>query len=677
MDEIMDPTQPSPEDATGISAKDKKRHAEFRQFIETNKHYKRKLVSNWTTNIDYRRGKPFASQSDDDQIAVNMDWSFTKTKHAALFSQVPKARINHTPESVAAPWVGNFERKLNDTLRAANVESAMSEVMPDCINAAGIGVVLAAMESITEDKEVPAIDVSIFPLAIQEEVRRTGMLFGEPIPMTVVPEIVDRRYTVRRISPSDLLWPIEFTGSDFDNAPWIGHTGRITWAEAVYRFKLTEEDKQEVLTDERTIEDKLSHDYDKEKNDNGMVGFDELFYHEHLYDSESRSYSTIRHMVFLHGKVDPVIDQVWEGQKVVNGAVIGSMKKPLRVLTLAYISDECIPPSDSAIGRAQVNELNKGRTHIHRQRERSIPTDWFDVNRLDPSIQQALMRGTWQRAVPVQGDGTRIIGQVQRSMMPQDNMLFDKIAKQDLQEQWTIGGNQIGTGDDVETKGESNVIQSNFMTKVGMERAKVASFFVGIAQVVAGYLCLYEDPKSFGEGFDPKLSSLLDISILADSTVLLDSAQRLERLNKFVDMYGKSGWVNLEPVLKEIASLSGLDPAVIKAPEPEKPAVPSISLRLTGSEDMSNPLMLALLLASGQAPTPELIEQAKQLIQQSVTMPQPPAPPGMPPGMPTPDGVTPAPPPGTPLPQPAPPPVGSANPEMSLMPTIGKRAEIE
>src|SRR3972149_2870069 len=51
-----------------------KKNKEFKQRIETCKQYRRKLVANWTTNIDYRRGKPFASQTDEDTIAVNIDW---------------------------------------------------------------------------------------------------------------------------------------------------------------------------------------------------------------------------------------------------------------------------------------------------------------------------------------------------------------------------------------------------------------------------------------------------------------------------------------------------------------------------------------------------------------------------------------------------------------------------
>jgi hypothetical protein len=135
-------------------------------------------------------------------------------------------------------------------------------------------------------------------------------------------------------------------------------------------------------------------------------------------------------------------------------------------------------------------------------------------------------------------------------------------------------------------------------------------------------------------------------------------------LNNFVNTYAKSGWVNMEPILKEIATLIGLDPnTVIRKPEPQSPPPPNISLRLTGSEDMHDPLTLGFMLQTGQAPPPELIEKAKQLIQMSVTMTPPPPPPG----------AVPPPPPGMPAGPPTN--IGEANPQAGLLPAITKRGQ--
>jgi hypothetical protein len=335
------------------------------------------------------------------------------------------------------------------------------------------------------------------------------------------------------------------------------------------------------------------------------------------------------------------------------------------VLSLSYITDEAIPPSDTAIGRPQVNELNKSRSQMIQQREHSLPVRWFDVNRVDPIIQQALMRGVWQHMVPVQGNGQNIMGEIGRSAMPNENFTFDRIAKMDLMEIWQTGQGAIGV--DIETKGEVDAVTKNMQTRISRERAKVGKFFCSIAEVLGGLICIYEDPSTIGEGFTPLVSRTLNYSILADSTVLLDSNQRLQKLIDFINFGAKSGVVDITSVMKEIATLSGLDPnVVIIPPKPRPPVEPNISLRLTGTEDMMNPLTLAFLMKSGQAPPPELIEAAKKLIETAVMPPM-----GMQ-GGPTqigdqPPGLVP------PSPDPPPPPVGGDNKDMSALDRINQR----
>lgn len=654
-----------------IETKSKGKNAKFRSSIDSCKNYKKKVNPNWIVNIDFRRGKPFASQSDEDRIVVNLDWSLTKAKQAVLFSQVPQARVNHPPDSTdQGPWVHAFERKLNDVLISSGIETAFDECLPDCINAAGVGIVMVGHESLTQNVEVPSGD---------------PMLGGGGSPVGI-PRVSDSRYLIQRISPFDFLWPVEFTGADFDNCSWIGRSGRVTWAEAVRLFDLKEEDKKAALGEDLRAETYTKDELDKDAPDD-KVGFDEIWYKEYQYDPEATSYSSIHHLVFVNGKTEAVIDKPWEGQKQdEQGQLLGVTRFPLQVLTLAYITDDAIPPSDSAIGRSQVNEINMSRTQMIQQRQRSIPVRWFDVNRVDPALQQTLMRGTWQGMIPVQGQGNNIIGEVARSVMPNEDFNFDQIAKSDLTEAWSIGANQLSSGKGIETAAESTTIEQNFQTRVGRERARVASFFVKIAEVVGGLICLYESPQTFGEGFDPQISRALRYSILADSTVLLDSNQRLQKLMQFINFTAKSGWVDIGSVLKEVATLSGLDPnVVIKPPQPKPPVEPSITLALKGAEDMLNPLTLAFLLKSGQGPEPQLIEQAKQMIAMALAPPPAPQPQGPQDGMgsaaegmggPPMGGMPPSGPQDVgQVPSPPPPAVGDAHPNWEGMSRINKRID--
>ena len=144
---------------------------------------------------------------------------------------------------------------------------------------------------------------------------------------------------------------------------------------------------------------------------------------------------------------------------------------------------------------------------------------------------------------------------------------------------------------------------------------------------------------------------------------------------RFVNFFAKSGWVDVESIVREAATLSGLDPnVVVRPPSPRPPVEPNISLRFTGVEDVLNPLILAFLLKSGQAPDTKLIEQAKSLITASVAPPaQQQLPAGLPPdiaallggGMPPVDGEV--------VPDPPPPGVGEANPEWNPLGRFNRR----
>lgn len=669
-----------------LSLAEKKRLSRFRKDIDLCKSNRKDLLQQWNLNVDYRRGKAYSTSSDKDRIAVPLDWSLTKEKEAVLFSQVPPVRISHPPQTISQevmPWMHRFEQKLNDTGIEAGIESTMNEVLPDCINASGVGVAMVSREAITDTVMMPAVDMSLFPPEFQQMVLSSGMMpDGSPVPMIPTPRTLDARYVVSRVSPADFLWPAAFDGSDFDKAPWLGRSGRISWPEAVQRFGLEETEKKRIVGDSRSAEDRIEKSSNLSTEANAdlyqdTVEFDEIFYKTFQYDQQASTFSGIHHLVFLKGREKPVIDEPWQGQlqDEESGKLLGAQKYPIRVLTLTYITDDAIPPSDSAVGRTQVDELNKSRTNQMLQRTHSTPVNWFDVNRVDPTIQYSLMRGVWQGMIPVQGNGQNIIGAVSRNSFPQDHHQIDQIVKGDLNQLWQVTGQ---FGPDIETGKESSIASSSMQIRIARERAKVGKFFTGIMEVLGGLISIFEDPAELGEGFTPMISRTLCYSILADSTVLLDANQRLEKVMRYINFFAKSGWVDVESLAKEAATLSGLDPAVVvRPPQPRPPVEPNISLRFTGVEDVLNPLIYAFLLKSGQAPDIKLIELAKTHITASVAPPvtQQAPPQGMSPDLASlvgalGGGMT-APP--DEVPSPPVPAVGDANPGWSPMNRMNKR----
>lgn len=606
----------------------------FQSRIAACKNHKRDLVPDWVISRDYRRGKPFPEASDNDRIAVNIDAPFTKAKQATLFSQVPQVVVTpkHPQFAAAAPVFGKV---LNDTLTKSKVGVAMDECLPDMINMSGVAGVIIAYEALEEPAEVPALDPALLP-PDQQMAIMTGAV---QIPMLKTKRTTDSRIVISHVEPEDLLWPVEFKGSDFNDSPWVGRTGRLTWEAAKRTYSLKDEQKPKVLGEDRPIAETTSDEPErKAQEDTEIVTFDEIFYWRHHYHEDEKSFSAIQHMVFITGLDEPVVNEPWKGQQVdeATGSYLGSCLPPVQFCTLTHISGEAIPPSDSAISRPQVDELNQSRTDITRQRKYSLPVRWGDVNRIDATTLQNMQRGEWQNIIPVNGDGSRALGEVARAQYPQENLVADRMAKEDMQNQWGLGNNQLGNFASGErSASEAAIIQSNNQTRVGQERAKVVDFFLRIAQVTAGLLALYGDWDT-----DPQLAAMIGpdgaqrlqswkreaisqefaFSVRADSSVLLDSEQRLARLTRLLNFVAKAPGVNSKPILEEIVSLSGMDPALIVGDPPAAPPqeIPALSLK---GEDLLNPIALATLMRFGCAPGVKELTAAVELLKAASGMP--------------------------------------------------------
>lgn len=627
------------------------------------------FVPEWQRNVDYRKVRPFdATLEDTDRVAIPVDWTQTKAKQAQLFSQVPTVMLTPKAQQVSAA-VPPFAKKLNDTIVASGVGVAMDECLPDAINAAGIGAVLVGYETRQRMKKVPKVDTKLMPPEAVAQVMQTPELVEE------VPEVVDRRFYARRISPASLLWPAEFVGSDFNDAPWLGYSGKMLWSQAQVAFNLKDEDKSKIVgttsqggaqRDVKTVS--TMTDRFKTSDDEDIVEFDELYYWTWRFDPACTSFCQLHRLVFVNGLEQPAVDEPYQGQKATQDGrgYVGVVRNPIQVLTLTYISDEAIPPSDSSVGRAQVDELMKSRSQMVQQRDHSIPMRWFDVNRADPTIIDQLMRGTWQGMIPVNGNGDKAIGEVARAQYPNQNFDFDRTIKDDLQQAWQVGPNQSGDFNEGErSASEANIVQANFQTRIGYERARVSAFFLAIAECLAGLLALFGDfdTPDVGQQELQRLESWdrfaiaqkFVYTIRTDSTVLLDANQRLKKLKNLLDITAKSGFVDIEPIIREMVALSGLDPdQIVKKPNPKGPEPPNVSISVN-KEDVHDPILLAMLLKAGYGPGPDDMDAAKKLLVNSVEAPKPPAPPMPPPGGP--GG------PGGP-PPPLPPKPGGPNPQV-------------
>jgi hypothetical protein len=691
---VTDATEQEPDQAD--TAKNLKIARKFFTEMDLGVKERDKYHATWQANIEARMGRIGAtndtpgvtSDGDQQQTELNPDWSLTKTKTANLYSQVPTVQGTHENKQYAAavaPFMKSVNYELGD--KRTKIAVAMDEMLNDIVNASGVGALMVGYAARFVDKEVPAHDLTGVPPEVVAQLKASGQL-----PMAKVPQITDQRFFATRISPKNLLWPKQFVGSDFDDAPWIGFSGEKSWSEAKSEWKLTDDQKEKVVTGSKEstttslrVSSGVSGADAAGPVTEDIVAYDEIYYWRYRVDPDEPHFCAIWKLVRVDGLDTPVIHEAWKGQKLTDdGYYVGAKKFPVRVGTLTYITDNPIPPSDTEAGKPQVQDLRRSRSQMFMNRKFSQPMRWYDVNRLDPLVQEQLMNGTFQGIIPVNGDGSRSLGELARASYPSEDLTFDRNTRSDLQEIWGLGPNQGGAlsqGD--HTKGEVVTTQQNFATVNGQSRNRIARLFLGAVEVLAGWMCLYsdfptltqEERQAMDQAWDRgRILHDLVLKVLPDSTIVLDVNQELDRVFKFINMTAKSGYVNVKPLIIKAAELSGIDPTeVIVDPQPPKPDDPNISYRFTGKDDMTNPMVLGILQKRGELPSIDelkavidLQKQMLQLAQAPLPAPNPQGPDGVPP--PTPAG------PAGPLPPHVPQPGEEpAHPNWQLTPTIAKR----
>jgi len=570
-------------------------------------------VAGWQTNVRKRIGDERNSNSAETTASsaattavpsVNKDWPLTKAKIALLYSQTPEIRLS-TSDPNAGPLVQQFAAKLNEEIRKANIGARIEEELADVINAAGISAVVLACEKRTETRLMDSIDPMIAGM--------TGQV-PEKIP---VDHVVDIRYPSRRISPASLLVPADFTGSVYDDAHWLAYDDSLPWPTGKVEFKLSDEVKEKVCgTDKRVnTSNSLNTDIDKFR-DTEVVNFTEVFYWRHYYHEEETNYKALQRVVFVEGLDEPVIDEPYAGQKRVDDTIVGITRMPIQVLALTYISDDCLPPSDSSISRPQVNELEKSRQDFALQRKHSIPMRVYNPSLVSPNARAKFERGSWQDTVAVSGQFERAIGVIQQSALPPERYELDSIINQEITDEWTVGPNQGGSFASGERSArEAGIVEQNFKTRIGQERAKVERHLIANAENLGALMALHGNA-----GIPVELLGSITYSIRVDSTVLLDAQQQIEHIKEYVNMWGQSGVANIKALAVKHAELLGWLPEEVTIDPQPKPPEP-VKISIGSAEDIVNPLMLAAMAATNQLPAPEHVAAVAKLLQALESIP--------------------------------------------------------
>lgn len=601
---------------------------QFRTKIESAKARRRELVAEWQENrerITAPAGRSIAEPQR--RRATTTDATLVKKKASFLYSQVPEVRLT-AKQKQFEPAVPVFAKLLNDTLKESGVAAAMYEGVRDG-RVAGIAAALVSYTATTEQIQIPAVDPMMWKLTRP----------GEAVPTVPFERIADKKFTTKRISPADLIVDTSFKGSDFDQCSLLGHTGRVTWAEAKRTWKLKDEDKKKVCGNtESDSLDQLNPDdvANRFDDDAQLVEFDEVFLRSHIFDAGQVRFDAIHHIVFVRGIDKPVVDEPWKGQRIDErtGKYVGACKYPLRILTTDYDSDEAFPKADVSMTRGQVDALARSRSNMLEQKEHNRPLRTFNPSMVDKAVKDALMRGDWNGFIPTLSVD-RAFGTVPQVNYPNEDHEFDEIAKREMADYWSIGENQGGNyAATTRSASEATIVQANFQSLIGQERARVADWFVSISEVMAGLLALYgdfevpevspEDTQRIAAWDRTSISQHVVFSVRADSTVAVEAQSRIQQLMSILNITAKAPFVNSAPMIQEIVTLAGFDPdEVMQEPPQPAPEPVNFSLRVSG-EDLSNPMVVATMAKRGLLPDGQEMENAKLAIADAQTPPRTP-----------------------------------------------------
>ena len=579
----------------------------WRAEIEASKDGIRRELAKWQVNVERYRGQPYtlANLPQSEFVQVNVDYYKTEAKKAQLFFRTPTVVLSpKRPDCAAAVPV--FEAVLNEYLgpHGVNAKAAIDEVLSDVLMT-GIGFVEVGFEGrIMPGQPAP-------PMA-------PGAIFGLSTPPATPPSVQFPRYYVRRGTPAKLLVPEDFTGSDYNEADWLGFEyyiddSALEWVGG----KGPSRGPTNVLDDELLVR--------RPWTTSRRMGrkCTKIWYRASRIDSTEPNPDKYRLLVLVDGVEEPYKheDSPWQTFGPDGDLIAGVRGNPIKVLTLRYTSDWRFPASDTQMSRYQTDELSKVRTLQMMQKARSIPMRWVDRNRMDPSDIAKIATGEMQALIPLDGNGDEMIGVVALAALPRETSTYGDVINNDIEQTWALGANQQGvTSDTTRTATELNLIQSNTDVRLDAERGKVLAWFTTIAEALGGLIQQYADVPTYVKVVGPQAQQELQpwdrttiagqyvYEVKPDSSVRVDVAAEKKEATDLYQLVIKDPGFNGMEIRRHLATVYRLDPArMVQQPPPPPPDKPNLSLSLT-AQDLTNPMVLSILQQSGFQMDPQALQ---------------------------------------------------------------------
>jgi hypothetical protein len=629
-DEQMDVT---PEDDARAQAEEaarlQKMAGEWKNRLEASEHVVDDLKKDWQKNVRAYMGKVLASLPRDHVVNVPVEYQYVELKKAQLMFQVPELHLKpKNPQSAAA--VPIFQAAINHELGPENIDAPtlIEEIATDVL-ICGIAASKIGYTADIRTRQVPVMEMGppdpMTGQQAQVQAQRPvqgpdGMLQfgpdGQPVTEPAFQDeeyVADESYFWERFPTEDLLLPVDFVGSNFDRAAWIGMKFTMDFAQAQKAYDLPPDfattisaPKETLSSDERPARDGAGASLKQ------VEGY-EIWLKAAVFEpDEDPLPRQIKHLVLIKGHDTPVVYRdspyQWMGQ---DGKLKGMEGFPIHPLTLRFLPGSQYPVSDVGIARPLSEELSLGRTQVIQFRDRAMPQWWYRRDLMDPETKAKWDRGEMLSKVGLDGNGNEAIGVVAMPTMPRETGATNELVTKDLEKTYALRPPTVEA--EGRTATEVNTASAVSDVRLDKERSRFLRWFTSGGGKVGSLIQQYKDEPGYVEISGPDAQGLqawdrtmvqgeFVFTAKPDSALRLDADVERRQIRDLYNLLGRDPNVRRDELLKSLCVRHNLDPDKIVAPTPPppepKPEPPKFNFSFKG-EDLSNPVVLGLLYSFG------------------------------------------------------------------------------
>jgi hypothetical protein len=555
---------------------------EWRARITACESYVKDLVAKGRKRVNRYRMKHYlgAATLSSDTIQVPVDFWNVEQKRAQLFYRVPEGVV-HGKNPRSQQVAPTLQAVMNEYVGPShlNAKATMDQMIFDVLCPMGIAGVKFGYETWTEAVENP-------------------MFATDPTQPPTIDVPAGGRYLADRIPPGRLRGPFaEFTGSDFDEMDWIG-----------YRFFEPAFDGEVSATSYEARNDDLLSEEPRGASQRGQQRVrwgTYVSYRRRQFDKDTKNPDVIFEFELMDGDDAP---RLHRPQPCPN-----FLGHTIKLLTIRYVSDRAVPPSDCEITEVLTEELSRGRSQALVARNRSLPQNLYDALRVKQPTLDKIERGDIQGNIGHDGPITEdLFKPLNKGELPRETYAFNDVIGRDIERAWGLGANQSGiTTDTTRTATELQIIENAKDTRLDYERDKVTAFYTSkflpsVCALLQHYATVEDviavtderGAQTFVMWSKQDIQGEFAFTIKVNSQLRPDAAADVKKAADMINFAAKSPFINQAALWRDFIEAYGRDPAqyIVQPPPPQpEPVMPS--LKGEDLDPVANPLKYANVYA--------------------------------------------------------------------------------